>query len=112
MKIKHTNMKSYIKAFSKIGIADVVEVGGKNSSLGEMFNKLSLKGVAVPDGFATTAFAFEKFLTHNSLHSLLEPVGRLGQPEEVAEAVIWLCSDASSFITGDAIPVDGGWTAQ
>ncbi len=42
----------------------------------------------------------------------MEPVGRLGQPEEVAEAVIWLCSDASSFITGDAIPVDGGWTAQ
>jgi len=42
----------------------------------------------------------------------MEPVGRLGQPEEVAEAVIWLCSDASSFVTGDAIPVDGGWTAQ
>lgn len=42
----------------------------------------------------------------------IEPVGRLGQPEEVAEAVIWLCSDAASFITGDAIPVDGGWTAQ
>jgi NAD(P)-dependent dehydrogenase (short-subunit alcohol dehydrogenase family) len=42
----------------------------------------------------------------------MEPVGRLGQPEEAAEAVIWLCSDASSFITGDAIPVDGGWTAQ
>ncbi|HVT86610.1 MAG TPA: SDR family oxidoreductase [Chitinophagaceae bacterium] len=41
-----------------------------------------------------------------------EPVGRLGQPEEVAEAVMWLCSDASSFVTGNAIPVDGGWTAQ
>jgi NAD(P)-dependent dehydrogenase (short-subunit alcohol dehydrogenase family) len=42
----------------------------------------------------------------------MEPVGRMGQPEEVAEAVIWLCSDASSFVTGDAIPIDGGWTAQ
>jgi NAD(P)-dependent dehydrogenase (short-subunit alcohol dehydrogenase family) len=42
----------------------------------------------------------------------MEPVGRLGAPEEVAEAVVWLCSDASSFITGDAIPVDGGWVAQ
>lgn len=42
----------------------------------------------------------------------MEPVGRLGQPEEVAEAVVWLCSEASSFITGDAIPVDGGWVAQ
>ncbi|RUA33875.1 MAG: short chain dehydrogenase [Bacteroidetes bacterium] len=42
----------------------------------------------------------------------MEPVGRLGQPEEVAEAVIWLCSDASSFVTGQALAVDGGWVAQ
>lgn len=42
----------------------------------------------------------------------MEPVGRLGQPEKVAETVIWLSSDASSFTTGDAIPVDDGWVAQ
>lgn len=42
----------------------------------------------------------------------MEPVGRMGQPEEVAEAVIWLCSDAASFVTGDAMAVDGGWIAQ
>jgi NAD(P)-dependent dehydrogenase (short-subunit alcohol dehydrogenase family) len=42
----------------------------------------------------------------------MEPVGRLGQPEEVAEAVVWLCSDASSFVTGISLPVDGGWIAQ
>jgi len=42
----------------------------------------------------------------------MEPIGRMGKPEEVAEAAIWLCSDAASFITGDAIAVDGGFVAQ
>ena len=41
----------------------------------------------------------------------MEPVGRMGTPEEVAEAIVWLCSDAASFVTGDAMAVDGGWIA-
>ena len=41
----------------------------------------------------------------------MEPVGRMGQPEEVAEAIVWLCSDAASFVTGHALAVDGGWIA-
>ncbi len=48
---------------------------------------------------------FEKIAT-------AEPVGRVGQPEEIAESVVWLCSDAASFVTGHAMSVDGGVVAQ
>ena len=41
-----------------------------------------------------------------------EPVGRLGRPEEIADAIVWLCSDRSSFTTGQAIAVDGGFVAR
>ena len=41
-----------------------------------------------------------------------EPIGRLAAPEEIAETVVWLCSDAASFVTGAALPVDGGYTAR
>ena len=41
-----------------------------------------------------------------------EPVGRLGTPEEIAEAVVWLCSDAASFVTGHTMSVDGGMVVQ
>jgi len=41
-----------------------------------------------------------------------EPIGRVGTPEEIAEAVVWLCSDAASFVTGHTMTVDGGYVAQ
>jgi NAD(P)-dependent dehydrogenase (short-subunit alcohol dehydrogenase family) len=41
-----------------------------------------------------------------------EPMYRMGKPEEIAEAVLWLSSEASSFVTGLSMPVDGGYVAQ
>ncbi len=42
----------------------------------------------------------------------LHPIGRIGKPDEIAQAVIYLCSDKASFITGQTLAVDGGFTAQ
>ena len=39
----------------------------------------------------------------------LHPIGRIGSPAEVTALVLWLCSDEASFVTGTAIPVDGGF---
>jgi NAD(P)-dependent dehydrogenase (short-subunit alcohol dehydrogenase family) len=40
------------------------------------------------------------------------PMGRVGRPEEIADAVLWLCSDAASYVTGQSISVDGGFTMR
>jgi NAD(P)-dependent dehydrogenase (short-subunit alcohol dehydrogenase family) len=50
--------------------------------------------------------------TEKEEFSALHPIGRIGQPDEVAAAVLWLCSNKASFVTGIGLPVDGAFTAQ
>ncbi|MBY4597236.1 phosphoenolpyruvate synthase [bacterium BD-1] len=52
----------------ELRLSDLAQVGGKNSSLGEMIGQLAHLGVSVPGGFATTAHAFREFIAHNNLH--------------------------------------------
>ncbi len=65
-------MKSFIKKFNEIGIVDIPIVGGKNASLGEMYNELINDGVNIPNGFATTSEAFYEFLKENKLQSSID----------------------------------------
>ncbi len=64
-------MESLIMKFSDISIDDVAKVGGKNASLGEMFNRLSDEKIAIPSGFAITADAFWLFIDRNRLREKL-----------------------------------------
>ncbi|MFP6828695.1 MAG: phosphoenolpyruvate synthase, partial [Gammaproteobacteria bacterium] len=69
-------MEDYVIRLAECGMDDVERVGGKNASLGEMIGNLSQLGVRVPDGFATTAAAYRKFLQQdgldNRIHALLD----------------------------------------
>ena len=50
--------------------------------------------------------------TSSEMMDQLHPMGRIGTPEEVANLIVWLCSPNASFMTGAAIPIDGGYVAQ
>ncbi|MDC2887840.1 phosphoenolpyruvate synthase [Psychrosphaera algicola] len=69
-------MQNYVLWYKELGMGDVNQVGGKNASLGEMISNLSSVGVQVPNGFATTSYAFNEFLEQSGLeqriHDLLD----------------------------------------
>lgn len=79
------------------------------------YAKVNIRINAVCPGLVRTPMLMQMVNGNPSLEEALnatEPMGRMAQPEEIAEAVVWLCSDAASFVTGAALPVDGGIIAQ
>jgi pyruvate,water dikinase len=62
----------YILFFNQIGISDIGKVGGKNASLGEMYNQLNPIGINIPNGFAVTAEGYRLFRTANNLEQPLD----------------------------------------
>jgi len=67
---------------------------------------------AICPGLIDTPLA-KRVLTPEELAQVAasQPMGRMAKPDEVAEAVLWLCSDSASFVTGHALAVDGGFLA-
>ena len=60
-------MSDLVLWLDQLRLSDLGKVGGKNASLGEMIGNLAKLGVAVPGGFATTAFAFQEFIAQSGL---------------------------------------------
>ncbi len=75
----------YIKFFREIGLGDVAEVGGKNASLGEMFQNLSAQGVRIPNGFAITTEAYSYILEFNNANKALHGSLLDLNPDDVQE---------------------------
>lgn len=69
---------------------------------------------SVAPTFVETEFTKRMFADESFRKSVLSkiPIGRLGRPEDIAPAVVFLCSDVADLITGSCVKVDGGWTAQ
>lgn len=63
---------TFIKPFNQISLDDIMQVGGKNASLGQMISHLTKKGVRVPNGFAITADAYWHFLHENKLSEVIK----------------------------------------
>jgi NAD(P)-dependent dehydrogenase (short-subunit alcohol dehydrogenase family) len=97
-------------AASKHGVVGLTKAGALE------FAKSGIRINAICPGFTNTAMANRggpaemKEFTERVVR--IQPMGRMAEPKEVAEAVIWLCSDKASFITGLIMEVAGGWTAQ
>ena len=96
---------TFTRFFDEFGIEDVPFVGGKNASLGEMYQKLSSQGVRVPNGFATTTDAYrytlERAGAYEALHDVLDDL----DPNDVADLAV-RAKRAREIVYGAGIPPD------
>lgn len=63
------------------------------------------------EGYLARNFAGQEDAEREKLHAR-QPIGRMGKPDEIAAAVLYLASDEAAFVTGSALVIDGGWTAK
>ncbi|MBI3320588.1 MAG: SDR family oxidoreductase [Candidatus Omnitrophica bacterium] len=100
--------KAFVYSTAKSGVANLTQ------NLGREWGPLGVRVNALRPGFFPTAWSMKHFLDQDRTRKILghTPMGRFGKPEELIGAVLWLASDAASFVTGSIITVDGGFTAM
>jgi NAD(P)-dependent dehydrogenase (short-subunit alcohol dehydrogenase family) len=106
-------------AFAETGAYNAAKHGliGATRTAALEFSRQGIRINAVCPGFIETSMIMERSFIGSDPQmykrvSLSHPIGRMGKPEEIAAAALWLCSDAASFITGAAMIVDGGYTIK
>ena len=90
-------------------------VVGLTKTVALEYAKNNIRGNAVCPGVINTSMNDRFVAAHPEMEEIFlnaHPVGRIGEVVDVAEAVIWLCSDSASFVTGHAMAIDGGCTAR
>ncbi len=81
--VKENKNKKYILWFGEVSKKDILLVGGKNASLGEMKSKLAKKGISIPDGFALTTNAYRSFLEFNAIDKKLREIFKDFNPQSI-----------------------------
>ena len=79
------------------------------------YGSVGIRVNAVCPGLVNTPLVAGMVDDNPELHTQLaaaHPLGRIAEPKEIADAIVWLCSERSSYVTGIALPVDGGYTAH
>ena len=90
-------------------------VVGLTKTTAIQYGKTGIRVNAVCPGVIRTPMSEKSFAEHPELRAAsigMAPMDRFAEPEEVAQAIVWLCSSEASFITGHALPVDGGYVAR
>ena len=100
--------KAFTYSISKAGIVNLTQ------NLGREWGSKGVRVNALRPGFFQTEWNQKNFITPEREKSILNhtPMGRFGKPNELIGATLWLASDASNFVTGSEITVDGGFSCM
>jgi len=100
--------KAFVYSTAKAGVANLTQ------NLAREWAPFNVRVNALRPGFFPTEWSMKHFIDEERKARILghTPMGRFGKPEELIGAVLWLASDAASFVTGSIVTVDGGFTAM
>lgn len=100
--------KAFVYSAAKAGVLNLTQ------NLAREWAPSGVRVNALRPGFFPTEWSMRHFIDRDRKRKILNhtPMGRFGRPEELIGAVLWLCSDAASFVTGSLVTVDGGFTAM